>query len=1152
MSIKNRLKLDFGKAILGCFLVFMGLFASFSGSLITADSVYAVPSGNTGNTGNTGSTESGIRFEAGNNEENSTDDKQNSEDNTDKTEQKSSTSNDNCKKSLGPLGWLVCPTTGKIAEAVDWLYEKIENLLVINPIRAGDGSPIYEVWKYIKGIANIAFIVFLMIVIYSQITGAGISNYGIKKSLPKLIVAAILVNLSFLICSLAVDVSNVVGNGLRGFFSSVAESAVAGGSSEMQISYADVYSSLAGGTALGIGVGAIAFELGAIWMLIPTVLGALVAVASGLLTIALRQAVVTVLVMVSPLAMATFILPNTDNLFKKWRKLLTQMLVFYPMFSLLFGASNLAGFAIIANAKDGFTFLLGTAVQIFPLFFSWSLMKMSGTFLGGINARLQGLAARPLAANRAWAESHRQLSRQKHLASSRPITPSLRLMQFNANRRITREARIGEYDKVIQERGRAYRAMQNYKNGLPTKLGEDTYKKQAESLKYERVIKRDENTMNKGLSYLAKEGTVEHARLDKLDAEMVDEAVKLHTEKMRGEKIEYENARGLHRAMNNAIDAHMDNVNGYEFDGHGNKVRKPNYKFHFGVDDPEGLKALKRYDDLKEIMDGEVADVQYAAAGAAQGYNTKKKLHDATMKTYFDMTPASKDLDYRMSELVSKGNATEYIDAIIAGLRTINERGDTDKVKDHMNSVLNSMNGMQLGTHASQALASFLMFEVKDSDPILRRFGKYINIETAKVFEGERSVENITYDEYIKGYHDGEVDLISKDNPTGRMYSKRGLKELIAGTSLDNIERTALASLDDSLKTAYGFSKENKDSWEVVDYLKKREEIQKAFEPAFISASLKWASGSEQINSGIKFWTGYALEQKKDKDGNVILDDNEEPVYEMKAVWEDDKSGFKNHKDREEVEKYFRRKTNDYIKDQTTGQILSMRSDFRDPVIEHLLESYLDEESDGMTSDEKRSEYEQKVAEIQTRYGDWADQKKAKEQRDKDLVRLKKEFASRRFRKLLGESGKLKQMYRTRTSGTAINAKDWLREMVGLDNEDKMREEVAFYEERKRRERLESSGEDVDSYLSPGIYSEVDKEDFLNRMLNLRDRIIDDEPVLFFEETVSQLEEWFGEDSLIVHKYDDFFKKDHPTADNDELYEFLRELLGDLSNYPDA
>lgn len=344
-----------------------------------------------------------------------------------------------CEDSLGELGWWVCPQTGKIAKAVDWLYDKIEDILVINPVEAKDGSPIYEIWKYARGITNIIFIIFLLVVIYSQLTGVGISNYGIKKVLPKLIVTAILVNLSFIICSLAVDVSNIVGDSIRGVFTAIEETTLTNFqvTDDMRVTLAEMYSALAGGEALAIGAAFIGFETGAIWMLIPVVLGAIVAVASGLITIALRQAVVILLIMIAPLAIVAYMLPNTEQWFKKWKQLFTKMLVFYPMFSLLFGASSLAGWAIIASASDGFGLLLGVAVQIFPLFFSWNLMRMSGTFLGTVNAKIRNLAAKPLASNRAWAESRRMNRRANTLANG--ITPSAGLMRYMEKRRALRE-----------------------------------------------------------------------------------------------------------------------------------------------------------------------------------------------------------------------------------------------------------------------------------------------------------------------------------------------------------------------------------------------------------------------------------------------------------------------------------------------------------------------------------------------------------------------------------------------------------------------------------------------------------------------------------------------------------------------------------------
>ena len=76
-----------------------------------------------------------------------------------------------CEQSLGALGWLVCPTTGKISEAVDWLYDKIEDILVINPVELKDGAPIYEIWKYMKGLTNIIFIIFMNSIIMICLKG---------------------------------------------------------------------------------------------------------------------------------------------------------------------------------------------------------------------------------------------------------------------------------------------------------------------------------------------------------------------------------------------------------------------------------------------------------------------------------------------------------------------------------------------------------------------------------------------------------------------------------------------------------------------------------------------------------------------------------------------------------------------------------------------------------------------------------------------------------------------------------------------------------------------------------------------------------------------------------------------------------------------
>lgn len=1034
----------------------------------------------------------------------------------------STTSKNGCKQSLGAVGWLLCPITEKLSEAVDWLYGWLEKILVLDPVEMKDGSPVYEIWKYCLMVTNIVFIIFLLVVVYSQLTGLGLSNYGVKKALPKLIVTAVLVNLSFLVCSLAVDLSNTIGNGLTGLFSTVGQSAT--GESVAGVSMGQAFGAVAGGGAVAVGAGVVAFEAGAIWMLIPVALGAIMAVVVGLFVLAIRHAVVVLLVMVSPLAFVAYMLPNTDSWFKKWKQLFIKMMTFYPLFALLFGASGLAGLAIMMSASTWFGILLGIAVQIFPLFFAVSLMKMSGTFLSGIYARAQGLTSGALARNRAWADSHRQLTKQKHLASGRARTPSMKLMNFMSDRRVAREEELNEHATTVRNRGLAYNVSRKYRNGVPKKDAEQDYEQQAKNMEYAQIVERHKNNMNMGLGQLgavsARATEAQKARLNKLDIANVKAADVLFAEKTRGEKIEYDNAMGRHRRFEDAINAHFDEENVYKrdkrgkyiLDEDGEKILNTEYRRH-KIKDRDG--AITMYDRMSEIMEGDVVNVQYAAANAAQGYDTQRKIIETKFQKYFELTPPTKDVEFRLGELTRMNNSADYIDTILPGLRILNQRGDTDLVREQLENVLNSQNGVMLGSHASQALASFLMFEVKDNDPFLRRFGKYINLETAQVYnKNKRQNERLSLNEYITGEYDDWEPGQPNVRREGR--AKRAAAVLLEGTSLDNVERTAYANLDDMLKNAY--TKDGKLDEE--KYFAKRSEIESAIGPAFISASLKYLSGSEQLKNAVSFLTGYGLDGKPrwGKDGDL--------------------------EGSEIAEEYFRGKTLKYVKDQTPSQILSMRSDYRDAMMEHLMAEYFDKHPG------EKAKYDAELADIQTRYGD-EDAETAQKKRKNDTHEAKMERAGRQMREILGESGKLEQIYRTRRSGAANNAKDWVRGWLDLDNEIAINK---YLDENNKRQRQEfraamASDASMGDNTVAGGFDGVDRAYFSAKVDALWDTWRDVDESQFYDESVKYVKETLdGVSDLILKKYEEYYKA-NPNANGHDLAEYLKGLLQDPNNY---
>ena len=782
---------------------------------------------------------------------------------------------DICSQELGSVSWRLCPETDKVSHAADWLYEKIEEVLVINPIEAKDGTPIYEIWKYCRSVTNLVFIVFLLIIIYSQLTGMGINNYGIKKALPKLIVAAILVNLSFIICSIAVDASNIIGSNLREIFLGVEHMAASSqGVAERAATYSEYYAALAAGEGLTVVGITAALESGTIWMLIPTVLASLAAVITGLITVAMRQAVVVLLVMVAPLAIVASILPNTDNLAKKWRKLFIKMLVFYPLMSLLFGASSLAGWAIIQGANDGFAVLLGKAVQFFPLFFAWSLMKMSDTFLGAIGGKISGLVRPLISSNRAWADSHRALTRERMLARTNVYTPSARLNQFLTNRRMKREMDTAEYRAKTKMRGELYNANAHYvwvkdKNGKLVKVlskdGLEAYNMQAESMEMKKAILQDKNNFEEGFSERAKlqgldEKTVKE--LERLDGRNVRAADNLFNENMRTTLINLRNSEGRHKRYSDAITAHLDDEHAHD----------PRYRRHELAD---RTAARERYESMMESVYGSQYDAQYLAAEAASAFEANKQVHEGKFQKYFKNTVPTQDLRHRLEELSKSDNSSEYISAIIAGMRILNERGDTSLVRKTLYEITAKNaageDKLQLGTKASQDLASFLMFEVKDNSPILRRFGKYINLETAHVFDDtkdgvakfsakdRRYNRGVTYDEYLNGEYEDYADAEGKTRVTRR--PKRNAVTLLNGTSFKGVEREAFKDLEESIADV-----STKDG--VLDEDKYEDLYKNTFNSILanmVSDQFNYASGSEQIVAFAKMLTGFKPNAKAKK-----------------------------------------------------------------------------------------------------------------------------------------------------------------------------------------------------------------------------------------------------------------------------------------------
>lgn len=297
------------------------------------------------------------------------------------------------------IGWLVCPVISFTATIADNAFSFLsDSFLSVNTSELSTESPTYQAWSIMRNIANVAFVIAFLFIVFSQLTGQGIANYGIKKMLPRLVIAAILVNVSYFICQIAVDLSNILGYSLNQIFASV------GGGVTLPNGNvpSDESGNWVGISAAVIAGAGISWALGAS-VLIPFLLGAVIALVMVFLILILRQLLIILLIVVAPIAFVAFLLPNTEQWFTKWRKMFVGLLLVFPVIGLLFGAAGLASTILKATTYSGaegggaggiIGQIVAAGVVALPLFLIWPVLKGSLNSAGNVGAKINGLGDR--------------------------------------------------------------------------------------------------------------------------------------------------------------------------------------------------------------------------------------------------------------------------------------------------------------------------------------------------------------------------------------------------------------------------------------------------------------------------------------------------------------------------------------------------------------------------------------------------------------------------------------------------------------------------------------------------------------------------------------------------------------------------------------
>ena len=386
---------------------------------------------------------------------------------------------EDCFSGAGSLGWIICPIIYDFGQLIrDKYVDWVEPALQINTLLFGngDGSPTYMAWNVFRNIANLAFVIIFLIVIFSQLTGIGIDNYGIKKIVPKLIIGALLINCSYIICQLAIDIANIIGYGIAGVFQWISSAIDSKMPTTIKVEGAvidpndrgllgDGFAGMGAIVVLIVGVLTAASVLSQGAALIVPVLMAILGVSISLFTLiailGIRQAGAVLLVVASPLAFVCYMLPNTKKVFEKWFKAFQGLLIAFPACSALVYGGDMVG-RILLSTSYGSTWILISAavVSIAPIFLIPKIIRSSmgavsnamvnasrGLSRSARNAGNNSRIAKDIRANHEWSQQRRFNLRRAGLDKNYQETAR--------GRRRRERAKDGSYAQMNIARARA-------------------------------------------------------------------------------------------------------------------------------------------------------------------------------------------------------------------------------------------------------------------------------------------------------------------------------------------------------------------------------------------------------------------------------------------------------------------------------------------------------------------------------------------------------------------------------------------------------------------------------------------------------------------------------------------------------------------------
>lgn len=292
-----------------------------------------------------------------------------------------------------PLTWVLCPIIDILSNIIQAVNKLIDDELNVNTdaiYDKGKTSAAYkDAWRSFRDIALGFLVIVGLVIVISQALGMDILDaYTVRKTLPRLLIAAIGITLSWPLMEFLIRLSNNLGFGVQHLIYAPfnrlnLEINFSFGGDFLNLIFGSVFTGAAvvGGIAAWIGTGGI----GILMAYLGT---AALALGIAIVVLIVRQIAIIFLMLVAPLAIIAFVLPNTHKYYKIWWESFSKALLMFPIIAGFIAVGRV--FAAVALTADGNAVttpvnnIVGFGAYFAPYFMIPLTFRFAGGALGGI------------------------------------------------------------------------------------------------------------------------------------------------------------------------------------------------------------------------------------------------------------------------------------------------------------------------------------------------------------------------------------------------------------------------------------------------------------------------------------------------------------------------------------------------------------------------------------------------------------------------------------------------------------------------------------------------------------------------------------------------------------------------------------------------